>query len=82
MIDPTYISGFADVHAAQAVAGALPVGRNSPQRPPLGRSVELLSDTIFRVRRRATKLAAPDSSFGRSSRLPTDRWRIIVWRAG
>ena len=32
---------------SEAVAGALPVGRNSPQRPPLGLYAELISGTSF-----------------------------------
>ena len=31
-----YLSGFGNEHATEAVAGALPEGRNSPQRPPHG----------------------------------------------
>ncbi|MEN5115362.1 homogentisate 1,2-dioxygenase, partial [Brevundimonas diminuta] len=33
---PAYQSGFANHFATEAVHGALPVGRNSPQRPALG----------------------------------------------
>ncbi|MFZ0239155.1 MAG: homogentisate 1,2-dioxygenase, partial [Xanthobacteraceae bacterium] len=31
-----YQSGFGNHFASEAVPGALPVGRNSPQRPPHG----------------------------------------------
>src|SRR5271170_3015742 len=31
-----YQSGFGNQFSTEAVAGALPIGRNSPQRPPLG----------------------------------------------
>src|SRR5258708_38412698 len=43
----SYLQGFGNQHASEAVAGALPVGRNSPQRPPQGLYAELLSGTAF-----------------------------------
>ncbi|MCI0384820.1 homogentisate 1,2-dioxygenase [Streptomyces sp. CNQ085] len=42
-----YSSGFGNQHACEAVPGALPVGRNSPQRAPLGLYAEQLSGTAF-----------------------------------
>ena len=47
MDDLTYQSGFGNEFATEAVAGALPQGRNSPQRPPLGLYAEQLSGTAF-----------------------------------
>ena len=44
---PSYLSGFANHHATEAVAGALPIGRNSPQRTPFGLYAEQLSGTAF-----------------------------------
>ncbi|MGW8705793.1 homogentisate 1,2-dioxygenase [Brevundimonas sp. NPDC055814] len=44
---PAYQSGFANHFATEAVDGALPVGRNSPQRPALGLYTEQLSGTAF-----------------------------------
>ena len=42
-----YITGFG-VHAStEAVPGALPIGQNSPQRPPLGLYAEQISGTAF-----------------------------------
>ncbi|MDX3900075.1 MAG: homogentisate 1,2-dioxygenase [Sphingobium sp.] len=41
------LSGFANHHATEAVAGALPVGRNSPQHVPFGLYAEQLSATAF-----------------------------------
>lgn len=43
----TYLSGFGNEHASEAVTGALPVGRNSPQRAPLGLYAEQISGTAF-----------------------------------
>jgi homogentisate 1,2-dioxygenase len=42
-----YQSGFGNHFATEAVPGALPVGRNSPQQAPLGLYAELLSGTAF-----------------------------------
>ena len=42
-----YQSGFANEHATEAVAGALPLGRNSPQRAPFDLYPELISGTAF-----------------------------------
>jgi homogentisate 1,2-dioxygenase len=42
-----YQSGFGNEFASEAIAGALPVGRNSPQRAPLGLYAEQLSGTAF-----------------------------------
>jgi homogentisate 1,2-dioxygenase len=42
-----YSSGFGNEFATEAVAGSLPVGRNSPQQAPLGLYAEQLSGTAF-----------------------------------
>jgi homogentisate 1,2-dioxygenase len=42
-----YMSGFANSFATEAVRGALPLGCNSPQRPPLGLYAEQLSGSAF-----------------------------------
>ena len=42
-----YMSGFANHFSTEAVASALPVGRNSPQRPHFGLYAEQLSGTAF-----------------------------------
>ena len=46
-----YISGFGNECATEAIDGALPIGQNSPQRPPLGLYAEQISDTPFTVPR-------------------------------
>lgn len=46
-----YLSGFANEFATEAVAGALPQGRNSPQRAPFGLYAELISGTAFTASR-------------------------------
>lgn len=41
------LSGFGNEHATEAVKGALPEGRNSPQKVPFGLYAEQLSGTAF-----------------------------------
>jgi homogentisate 1,2-dioxygenase len=45
--EPTMMSGFGNHFATEAVPGALPKGRNSPQRPAFGLYAEQLSGTAF-----------------------------------
>ena len=42
-----YLSGFGNEFETEALPGALPVGRNSPQHVPYGLYAELLSGTAF-----------------------------------
>ncbi len=42
-----YQSGFGNTFSTEAIKGALPVGRNSPQRAPRGLYPEVLSGTAF-----------------------------------
>ncbi len=42
-----YMTGFGNHFSTEAVPGALPIGRNSPQRPAFGLYVEQLSGTAF-----------------------------------
>lgn len=50
---PRYMSGFANEFATEALAGALPAGRNSPQKPPHGLYAEKFSGTAFTAPARA-----------------------------
>ena len=47
----SYMSGFGNEHASEAAEGALPVGQNNPQKPPLGLYAEQLSGTAFTASR-------------------------------
>ena len=53
--DYGYLSGFGNTHSTQAESGALPIGRNSPQQPPLGLYAEQLSGTAFTAPRAQNK---------------------------
>jgi homogentisate 1,2-dioxygenase len=68
---PAYMTGFGSHFATEALPGALPIGRNSPQRPAHGLYAEQLSGTPSP--RRVTRTAAPGCTgcaLGRASALP------------
>src|SRR5690349_22871656 len=50
-----YLSGFANEFATEAVAGALPVGQNSPQVAAHGLYAEQISGTAFTAPRHANR---------------------------
>jgi homogentisate 1,2-dioxygenase len=50
-----YQTGFGNEYATEAVEGALPVGRNSPQKAPLGLYAEQFSGTAFTAPRAHNK---------------------------
>lgn len=50
-----YLTGFGNEHATEALPGALPVGRNSPQRAAYGLYAEQLSGTAFTALRHANR---------------------------
>ena len=50
-MDLKYQTGFGNEFATEAVTGALPVGRNSPQKAPKGLYAEQFSGTAFTVPR-------------------------------
>ena len=51
----SYLTGFANEFATEALPGALPEGRNSPQRAPYGLYAEQLSGTAFTAPRHANR---------------------------
>jgi homogentisate 1,2-dioxygenase len=53
--EPGYQSGFGNEFATEALPGALPVGRNSPQRCPYGLYAEQFSGTAFTAPRHANR---------------------------
>lgn len=50
-----YMTGFANEFATEALPGALPQGRNSPQRAPFGLYAEQFSGTAFTAPRHANR---------------------------
>jgi len=54
-MDLKYQTGFGNEFATEAVEGALPVGRNSPQKAPLGLYAEQFSGTAFTAPRGQNK---------------------------
>jgi len=53
--EPGYMSGFGNGFESEALPGALPVGRNSPQRCPYGLYAEQLSGSPFTAPRAANE---------------------------
>ena len=75
-----YHSGFGNQFESEAVPGALPVGRNSPQRAPLGLYAELLSGSAFtapRAENRRTWMyrRQPSVRAGAYRPLPHAHWK-------
>jgi homogentisate 1,2-dioxygenase len=52
---PSYMSGFGNECATEAIAGALPQGRNSPQKPAFGLYAEQINGTAFTAPRACNK---------------------------
>ena len=51
----SYLRGFGNEHASEALAGALPIGQNSPQKAPYGLYTEQMSGTAFTAPRHANR---------------------------
>ncbi len=56
-VEAGYMPGFGNDFATEAVSGALPVGRNSPQQVPYGLYAEQLSGTAFTAPRAENRRA-------------------------
>ena len=54
-VAPGYQSGFGNHFASEALPGALPQGRNSPQRPAYGLYAEQFSGTAFTAPRHVNR---------------------------
>jgi homogentisate 1,2-dioxygenase len=75
-----YQGGFGNQFSSEAHAGALPIGRNSPQKAPHGLYAELFSGTAFTAPRRHNLRTwmyriRPAAAHGRFEPLPDGRWR-------
>ncbi|HEX5477042.1 MAG TPA: homogentisate 1,2-dioxygenase [Burkholderiales bacterium] len=75
-----YQSGFGNVFSSEAEKGALPVGQNSPQKPPRGLFAEVLSGSAFTAPR-AENLSTwlyrrrPSADHPAFRRVPDGLWR-------
>src|SRR4051812_38458084 len=75
-----YLSGFGSHHESEAIPGALPVGRNSPQKVPFGLYAEQLSGSSFTMPR-AQNLRSwlyrlrPSAMHPAWTRIDDGRWR-------
>jgi len=79
---PRYQTGFGNEFATEAVPGALPQGRNSPQRAPLDLYPELISGTAFtapRAENRRSWLYRREPSVVAGAYRPFD---LGGWRTG
>jgi homogentisate 1,2-dioxygenase len=77
-----YQSGFGNTFSSEAEEGTLPIGRNSPQRPPKGLYTEGISGTAFtapRAENRSTWMyrKRPSAMHG-----PYRRLKDTLWRSG
>jgi homogentisate 1,2-dioxygenase len=52
---PSYMSGFGNEFATEAIPGALPQGRNSPQKPAFGLYAEQINGTAFTAPRTSNR---------------------------
>jgi len=76
----TYLSGFGNEMASEAIAGVLPQGQNAPQHPPHGLYTEQLSGTPFTAPRAENRRSwlyriRPSAMHGRFRRIDDGLWR-------
>jgi homogentisate 1,2-dioxygenase len=76
-----YLSGFGNGFETEALAGALPVGRNSPQKCPYGLYAEQLSGSLFTAPRATNerswlyRIRPTVSHWGRFEKVDHGLWR-------
>ena len=76
-----YLSGFGNGFETEALPGALPIGRNSPQRCPYGLYAEQLSGSPFTAPRTANertwlyRIRPTVQHWGRMTRVEAPLWR-------
>ncbi len=76
-----YMTGFANEWATEAIAGALPVGRNSPQVAPLGLYAEQLSGTAFTAPRHSNRRSWLYRIRPGAMHLPFDAMQLPMWKS-
>ena len=78
----SYLSGFGNEFATEAVPGSLPQGRNSPQRAPMDLYPELISGTAFtapRAENRRTWMYRRQPSVVSGNYAP---YKLPLWTSG
>ncbi|RKP53774.1 homogentisate 1,2-dioxygenase [Pararobbsia silviterrae] len=83
---PAYLSGFGNQFATEALPGALPDGRNSPQRAPHDLYAELLSGAAFTApraenRRTWTYRLIPSAMHGTYRKIELPGWETAPFDA-
>lgn len=79
-LTPSYLSGFGNGFETEALPGALPVGRNSPQRCPYGLYAEQLSGSPFTAPRTTNerswlyRIRPTVAHWGQFRPVPTPLW--------
>ena len=76
-----YMTGFANEWATEAIAGALPVGRNSPQVAPLGLYAEQLSGTAFTAPRHSNRRSWLYRIRPGAMHLPFEAMALPAWKS-
>ena len=80
-ITPGYMSGFGNGFETEALPGALPVGRNSPQKCPYGLYAEQLSGSPFTAPRTTNertwlyRIRPTVANWGRFHKVEAPLWR-------
>src|SRR5208282_6327030 len=80
-VTPGYMSGFGNSFETEALPGALPVGRNSPQRCAYGLYAEQLSGSPFTAPRASNerswlyRIRPTVGNWGRFERIGSRFWR-------
>ena len=74
---PEYLTGFGNGFETEALPGALPVGRNSPQQCPYGLYAEQLSGSPFTAPRTTNERSPGSTASGRPSRIGASSERPI-----
>ncbi|MGL6290866.1 MAG: homogentisate 1,2-dioxygenase [Silanimonas sp.] len=78
----SYLSGFGNEFSSESLPGALPMGRNSPQRCPYGLYAEQLSGTAFTAPRHQNRRSwlyriRPSAMHGPFELLPESRFHNV-----
>src|SRR5262245_24933317 len=77
-----YQSGFGNLFSSEAARGALPVGRNSPQRAPRGLYTEVLSGTAFTAPRAENQSSWLYRLRPSAMHAPYRKIQSALWRSG